>query len=234
MLNGVQNISFGKIKAKKHIVQHPNSPVSPEFIREMSEGIESLGTVGEKVIKKEKLKFHLAQKTSGAFPELKYTHPRGWSTGKTYDNVPALSSPKGIGLFEKPINQRKAGISDIRHEVGHKLHRMFNKIIGCEFIDTQGFTDVYLKDMQNFSEKLKKYGKKVKDADFYMNYLVQESTRTNATKVGKREAFTEICAKLYGGSVLETYSKGMDKLIDKCFPNTVEYVKKFLWLMGKR
>jgi len=231
-----RKISFEGINARKYIDLFSNSPVSDAFVKEMAQGIESMGIVGQKTIKGQNLRYKIAQKTSDIFPELKGHHPEGWPEGTTVDNAPGFSAVGFIALFEKPIDQPKPNITLVRHETLHGLDSLFGKIFkGNEFFtDTKGFTKAYLKDIKNLPENMKKYGKKVKDADTYINYLIQGSNPQKANTQGKREAFAVIGAKLNGGSDQEKLSKGMDKLIDKVFPNTVAYVEKLLWLLGKR
>lgn len=224
----------------KHIDLIPNSPVSDAFVKERAGNIQSLDIVGKKIIKPEfikqrELRFSLAQKTSDIYPELKGITPRGWPEGRTWDNCGAISRGGEIGLFEKPIAlQRQASISSVRHEIGHELNRLFKKVIGIEFKETKGYTEAYMKDIADLPENFRKYGKKVRGADHYINYIVQGSTPQKATEAGKREAFAEIFAMLNGGSKIEEYAKGMDKLYKKVFPNTTAYVEKLLWLLGKR
>jgi len=158
-------------KQLNHIRGVRTSPVPYSFVEEMAKGIDSLGPVGKKVIKKQNLKYVLAQKTTDAFPELKGLQPRGWSKWLTIDGTNALSMNGIIGLFEKPTSNPPANMSSVRHETGHELHRLFNKIIGIDFTDTKGYTEAYLKDITNLSENLKKYGKKVKNVNHYISYI---------------------------------------------------------------
>jgi len=227
----------------KHIDLTPGSPISDAFVKEMAQGIESLGIVGKKIInprtvKLKELKYKLAQKTSDAFPELKKLQPRGWPKDLTWDNNSCIHRGGGkrlIGLFEKPIGiQPQASISSVRHDTSHELDEMFHKICGDNFTDTKGFTRAYLGDIKNSTINIRKYGKKVKNADHYINYLIQGSTFYKATEGGKKETFAEIFAMLNGGSAQEEFSKGMDKLYKQVFPNTVAYVEKLLGLLGKR
>jgi len=239
--NNQKNLSFGALQSQKwkrvlkYIELTPSSPVSDAFVKEMASGIESIdGRVLRQILKVQNLKFKLAQKTSDAFPYLKGLQPRGWPKDKTWDNVGALSQGGKIGLFEKPIGEPTPSINAVRHEAGHELLRSFKKVINVDFDDTKGYTQAYLTDISKLYENMKKYGKKVKYADFCINYVVQGSTPKNPTKGGKNEAFAEIFAMLNGGSNQERDFKGMDKLYKQVFPETTAYVEKLLYLMGKR
>jgi len=228
-----RKISFeGKINARKYIELTPGSPVSDAFVKEMAQGLESIdGRILKHVTKDGNFKMKLAQKTTDAFPALKGLPAPGYPKGYTVDSAPAMSMGEGLtGFFEKPINQEKPTPVSIVHEIGHELDNLFKK----RFTGTEGFTEVYLKDIQNLPENMKRYSKKVENADSYINYVIQGSTSHNATARGKGEAFAELFAMLNGGSVQEDYSKGMDKLYKQVFSNTTAYVEKLLYLMGKR
>lgn len=243
--NTQKNLSFSGLQAKglagkgkrmmKYIELTPGSPVSDAFVKEMSTGIESVdGRVLKQIITGQDLKFNLAQKYTDISPDLKGVTPRGWPKGTTWDNVASGSENGKIILCEKPIDQPLPTVSTIRHEIGHELHKLFKKVTGFDFINTESYTQTYLKDIKNLPENMQKYGNRVEDSQFYMNYVTQGSTPKKAIERGKREAFAEIFAKLNGGSDQETFSKGMDELYQKVFPNTVAYVEKLLYLLGKR
>lgn len=186
--------------------------------------------------------FILAQKTSDVFPFLKNRNVPGMLEGRDCDSTSAVALYRNvgdkigavIGLFEKPVSNTKAKIGEILHEMGHQVSDMFHKSIGVPFTETEGFTEAYLKDIKNLPENMKKYGKRVKGAEYGINLLTLGSTPNQADKDGKAEAFAEIFAMLNKKSISEQYSKGMDKLIRKIFPNTVAYTEKLLYLLGKR
>jgi len=203
----------------------------------MAQGVESIdGRILKQIIKGQNLKYKLAQKTSDVYSHLKGVTPRGWPEGKTWDNAGALSYGGKVGLFEKPVDSSRAKpkSNTIRHETGHELDKVFRKNIGIRFIETKGFTYAYLKDIKNLPENMKNCKAKPKEIDSAINYQIQGSTPQHATEAGKSEAFAETFAMLNGGSAQEAYVKGMDKFYKKAFPNTIEYVKKLLYLMGKR
>ncbi len=241
-----QSLSFQGFRAKKYIYLCQNSPVSETFVKKMTEGIELTGKIGEKIRKKQNVEFPLAQIATDAFPHLKDSNVPGYSAGSTYDksNAVALFAKNGnefaalIGLFEKPKGNPPADKSAIAHElIGHQLDCMFYNLIGCRFTQTKGFTENYLKDIRKIPTTMKKHKKrieKIKDVKYYLNFYIQGSTETRADDIGKAENFAEICAKSIFKSTSETYSKGMDKVIDILFPNTVAYTEKLLFLLGKK
>ena len=246
--NNQKNLSFSGLqpqkwkRALKYIDLTPNSPVSDAFVKEMAQGIASAGITGQKTIKGQKTRFVLAQKASDICPDLKGRKCPGWPEGTTWDNTPALCYEKTVGFLEKPVGGQKVDIGDVRHEVGHQLDNLFETITtksgrkrpGALFTATKGYTEAYLKDIKNLPENMKKYGEKVKDADFFMDYIIQKSTPKKADDYAKKEAFAEIYADFNGGGYQETASKGMAELHRQVFPNTVAYIEKLLYLMGKR
>ena len=226
-------------RSLKHIDLIPNSPVSDAFVKEKAQGIHSMDYIGQKIIKGQETRFALAQKASHIFPDLKGNRCPGWPKGTTWDNLRVIYRDEILGLLEKPVKSKKADVGnvtveDIRHEVGHEFHRYFKKVIGIDFTETEGFTKAYLKDIKNLPENMKKYGKKVENADYYLDYIIQGSTPQKADDYAKKEAFAEIYADLNGGGYQEKFSKGMAKLHEKIFPNTYAYVEKLLGLLGKR
>lgn len=251
--NNTQNLSFSGLQAKgvkkrdvgrRHIELTPNSPVSDAFVKEMAEGIASTGVVGKKIIRGRNLIYILAQKLSNIFPAYKNTEINGFpiDTRRAFSYGDPGNLNGVVCLLGEPANmypkhpeyQIPALIPDVRHETGHELHKLFGKIIGIDFTETKGYTEAYLKDIEKLAEKVKKYSRKNKDVDYYVNCLVQNSTPNNATKGGKKEAFAVNFAKLNGGSEQEFLCKGMDKILGKLFPNTTTYIEKLLYLLGKR
>ncbi len=214
----------------------------------MAEGIESLGSIGQKIINKQNLEYILVQRASDVLFNLKTAQLKGlprmyarikiWLTklrkGYIFDTTSGISMKGTIGLFEKPTVNPPADISSVRHETGHELDKLFNKVIGIDFTKTKGYTEAYLKDLANLPENLKKYRKKIEGVNDYIDYITQGSTKKTATSIGKSESFADFFATLNGGSTAEKFSKGMDELYRKVFPNTVAYVQKLLWFLGKR
>lgn len=257
--NNTQNISFSGLQAKglaqkgkrmmKYIEFTHGSPVSDTFVKEMSDGIHSIDErVLKQIIRVQNLKVKLAEKCSDAFPELKGLHPRGWPEGETWDNVCNISMNGRIGLFEHPIDHNQPpSTAKIRHEFGHELHRAFQKVIGVDFINTAGYTQAYLKDITNLPKSiedlkikeipeilrksfstpdgLNTYKDWLKEA---IQYQVQGSTPDKATEAGKQETFAEVFALLTGKY------ENLFKPYEVLFPNTITYVEKLLYLMGKR
>jgi len=240
--NNRKNLSFEGINAGKRIYLCKDSPVSKEFVAEITREINSLGILGAKVIKKQQIEFVLAQKATHAFPHLKDAKIPGTNDKATYDDSSAIAMfvKKGkrfasiIGFFEDPKTGIKASNHEVLHELGHQISYMFINIIKMFFSETKGYTKAYLKDIKALPENFKKHGINIKDAEYYVNCLVQESTPKSADKHGKEETFAEIFAYLKRTKPLNPYSKGMDQLIVKLFPNSTEYVKKLLRLLDKK
>ncbi|HBG49884.1 MAG TPA: hypothetical protein DDW90_10375 [Cyanobacteria bacterium UBA9971] len=224
-------------KFLKYIELTPNSPVSDTFEKEMIQGIKFVDeSVLKQVAKDGNLKMKLAQKATDAFPDLDKSFV--FADGRTWDECPSISRGTGLtGYFEKPLgyNHPKPSSNHVVHEIGHELDKLFIKIFGDRFVNTKGFTEVYLKDIAKLPENLKKYSKKITaETSDRLDYLIQGSTPRNITKRGKIEAFAEIFAMLNGGSAQEARLKGIDKLYKKVFPNTTAYIEKLLRLLGKR
>jgi len=246
--NNQKNLSFSGLKTgiNKNIVLCRKSPVSDAFIKEMSAGIDSIDErVLKQIVKGQNLEYVLAKRIAGLFPQFKRKHPKGWGKGRTQNNVGAVSAGGIIGLFEAPIIPKtcrkdfsadyiRAKVEDVRHETGHELHRMFEKITGVDFTNTKGYTEAYLKDIKNLPKNIKNCKAKQENIDFATDYQIQGSTPEKATEIGKQETFAELFAMLNGGSGAEKYEKGMDKIYKQLFPDTVAYVEKLLYLMGKR
>ena len=248
-------------RSLKYIDLTKNSPVSDTFIKGRAGDIESLGIVGKKIIKKQNLKFCLAQKTTDAFPEFKGQCPRGWTKDSTWDDTSALykcykDGSGVIGLFEKPTKNSAAKVDAVRHEVGHQGNKMFLKIINCCFTDTKNFTNAYLEDLKNLPKNFRNFRKKIYKKAYY------EDKKNNKFEPEKFKEWVEKSNKWFrkkldyisqgstpkqatdGGKdeafaeIFATLNGGSgdkekDQLYKAVFPNTVASVEKLLRLLEK-
>jgi|GEM_PF-5453756 len=239
----IQGKPFERKIGNATFIFYPKSPVTDNFVKEILEGIETLGLTGKRIIKRQQLKIAVGQKATDVFPDLKGVKPPGWSTGATIDHLPAFRTSDNllgpdsnsiIGFFEKPMSiKSRARSNAVRHEIGHDADNLWSKIIGKKFSQTEGFVEALGKDIKRLPDSLKKYDKYGKFAP-RLEKLLQGSTEDNLTKTGLSETFAEIFAKLNGGSQTEQYLKGFDKFIEKVLPETTAYIDKLLYLTGKR
>lgn len=219
---------FTQTRLNKYIYTSKSSKVKESFLKDANEGIKSTGNSGKEILKTQNLKIILAKKTSHVFPKLKGVTPRGWPSKSTWDDVGGISLKNGlIGCFSSSKDNPE---STIRHEMGHELDYMFEKVISKNFTDLKGYTAAYLEDFKTLKKKF--FNAKIKYQTF--EYLTQNSTRKRASIGGKQETFAEIYAKLRGGSAYQDSIQNFDNLCDNFFPNTIAYVKKLLWLLGDK
>lgn len=214
-----------------------NSPVSDVFIKEVEQGLESPidSKVEKNIHRAQGLNIGIAENITHIDSSIKTesiitgtTVKLGFSPEHNYSNW--------ICLFENPqIKNRPNVTNTVRHELGHQTHEMFEKLIGSDLTETKSFTEAYLKDKNILAscdkyDLIRKYFKNNLMALFSYNYYVEG----NGARSAKCETFAEIFAMLNGGSGAEAQHKGFDKLYKKVFPNTVAYVEKLLYLLGKR
>ena len=134
---------------------HSNSLCSKSFLKEVKAITAKLDNSAKFALKNTEEEYHVARQLSDIFPELKNKRPRGWSKGKTYNNLDGIHTDKGIYLFE--IKERRNPRYIISYETGHALDSAFYNITGVDFSNTKGYITEYNKDIINLDKNCKKY-----------------------------------------------------------------------------
>ncbi len=180
-----------------------------KFLKEIYKELESSLKIGIESMKGKKLV--LSDKASKAYPDLKGVKPRGWPPGTTWDNAEGFANIDGVSLFN--IRNRRPVSVILPHEIGHIIDFQRNLTT-----TNKKYIDSYLKDIKNLNKNYK-LNSSSKDTSL-LDYLVQGSTGKNLTEAGKQEAFAEIYAYQNCGGT------GINEVINKLFPNTLNYIKK--------
>ena len=247
--NSHRQVSFGRRKrpreAKRRFKQINLNPISSHCFNEVIEARHQ--SIDHKLLRKIEKRpgfvYLFAQTLKDALPHFdnnNYGHLFAAAAAVHYTTDSGKKGKATVFYENADKNHPMPWQSVFRHEGGHHFDQMFDDIAGCNLVDTDSFQKALSEDRKLSSEKghlekLKKLCKKkefVEILDRY-NHYVKESDFKPKERKGQ-ELFAEICAMLNGGSEAEAQCKGFDKFYREAFPNTVEYVKKFLWLLGKR
>ena len=168
---------------------HSNSLCSKSFLKEVKAITAKLDNSAKFALKNTEEEYHVARQLSDIFPELKNKRPRGWSKGKTYNNLDGIHTDKGIYLFE--IKERRNPRYIISHETGHALDSAFYNITGVDFSNTKGYITEYNKDIINLDKNCKKYN--ISKDKLNIEYFIQGSRKDKPTIGGLRETFLLNC-----------------------------------------
>ena len=245
--NNKYNVSFGK---KIPINAYGN--VSIPFVKEIQSSIaEYPQTILSKILKDGLIDdIRIATKASNAFPEfpdlrkqLKEETVHGVLPPMTWDDFlagVAVSHEcsgklfKILGFFESPSSvYTKANKGTVGHELSHKVDEWLKNLSGVKISQTDSFKNAARKDIEQLPERLKlnpylhqKWGEE------NINYLTQSSTSDNLNTYGLGEIFAECGAANTTGTASEISIKA--KFMKNFFPESYQYVQKFLYLMGMR
>lgn len=243
MLSGIsknhRNIAFGRNNSDVvRIYKSPNTNVSDKFTKGIMQTFQKqpVDPKIRRVIERiQNPIICLVENIQQILPNMKKTPGVfQWGLSSYKPNKPAY-----LVLFEnKEARERPDPSAVIRHEFGHHADFMFRKFTGSHFSETSGLAEVITADKKaingNKTMLLRGCCPDMGRAVTVSNYFTEGLSCTGLSAPEREELFADIFAKECGGSAGEELCKGMDTFYEKAFPNTVEYVKKLLWLLGKR
>lgn len=149
-------------------------------------------------------------------PDLKVHKPRGYQSGKTFENTNGFHDPnlKRIYVFEyfKPevlsskLAKNLRGEAVFRHEIGHALDRALGQVSNSDW-----FLAAYDRDFENLllNESMK-------------DELARHAYYLQADDAGRKETFAELFAILTGG--------GSDRVatLKTAFPNSYDVMQEWM------
>lgn len=178
-------------------------PVSTSFLKGVQEGLESLPESVKQKLAEGKIRIIASRSVVETLPELKNEHPRGYSTGATFEDCPALHTGELIVVAERTRNGVTGDAQNgIRHESGHGLDGVL------ALSESKDFVEAYDRDVSKMSKQDK----------LYLSYMLQSGT------AGKSETFAEVFATIYGGSMEPSFKQAMTR----SFPETTAVVRKLV------
>lgn len=215
--------------------------LSKKFVGEIEEGIHQFPkSVLQKIKRNNLQEIRLASKHSDAFPDAPIVQDFFRKTSDLNSNgfSGELQYLNGDSFHFITLTQNiKTGFADrgvLAHELGHKADDLFKKTLGFSMSELQSFKDTVLRDLQQISQR------KAKVNLFLQNKKAKNQNVFNIVSGKNSEPTLQDLREIFADCVASNTTKTQNEIQAKIettkfiFPNSYEYVRKYLYLVGMK